>query len=95
MSPEHSQYLTDLDRGGWKSPTDFVVEAVIQMYLVFHALLTQAYESKDLAKTNQKSVLLCLFNERLKVSGELEGECICAIQISELLKPAQPTLANI
>ena len=95
MSPDHCQYLIDLDRGGLKWPTDLLVEAVTQMFSVFQAILSKEFEPKFLGLTNQKSVLLCLFNERLKTSGVLEGECVCGLDISELLKPASSIVANV
>ena len=95
MPPDHCEYLMDLDRGGLKWPTDLLVEDVTQTFRVFQCILTEEYESQLLASGNQKSVLLCLFNERLKICGILEGECICGLNISELLKPAQPIVANI
>jgi hypothetical protein len=95
MSPESCEYLMDLDRGGLKWPTDLLVEAVTEMYFVFQSVLTQEFESKFLACSNQKSVLLVLFQERLQYCSLLEGESCCGLEIRELLKPAMPIVANI
>lgn len=52
------QYLSAISRGGLKWPTDFLVEVVTQVFIVFRIIVSQDYESKFLALSNQKTVLL-------------------------------------
>jgi hypothetical protein len=69
-------YLWDLDRGGLKWPTDFLVEVVTQVYLVFRCIVSPVYEAKFLEQSNNKSIIVGLSMERLQMLGLLEGECI-------------------
>ena len=49
--------LSDICREGLKWPTDFLVEVVPQVFIVFRKIVSKDYESKFLAVSYQKSVL--------------------------------------
>jgi len=51
------QYLSDISRGGLKWPTDFLVEVVTQVFIVFRIIVSKDYESKFLALFSQKQFL--------------------------------------
>lgn len=88
-------YLWDLDRGGLKWPTDWLVEIVTQVYLVFQCIVSPVYETKFLEQPNNKAIIVGLSMERIKMLGLLEGECICGTPLCNLVKHAVSILSNI
>jgi hypothetical protein len=92
---DQTSYIADLDRGGLKWPTDLLVEAVTQMFLVFRCVISSTYEQQFLFANNQRSLLIQLFSNRLADCGLLEGKCICGKTICDLLTISMKTVANI
>jgi len=69
-------YLISISRGSLKWPTDFLVEVITQVYIVFKT--TVADESKFLSNiSHQKSRLMNLCINRLSKVGTSVGECAC------------------
>jgi hypothetical protein len=79
-------YLAEIDRGGLRWPTDFLLEAVTQVSVVFQALISKDFENKFLTVSNQRSLLRILSIERLIESGVVVGECSCGVQMVDLAK---------
>ena len=46
---EQTTYLADIDRGGLKWPSDLLVEAVTQMFLIFKCIIPEQFEAKFLS----------------------------------------------
>ena len=92
---EQTTYLADIDRGGLKWPSDLLVEAVTQMFLIFKCIISEQFEAKFLSLGNHRSVLFELFTMRLNVCGLLEGKCICGVSLSQLLALTMSAVANI
>ena len=84
LSSTDFTYLSDIDRGGLKWPTDFLLEVVTQVFLVFRVIVSKDYESKFLMCNNQKSVLQKLAAERLTDCGTTAGECSCGTTMQKL-----------
>lgn len=92
---EQNSYLTSIDRGGLKWPTEFLVECVSQMLLVFKCVISEKFEALFLSLSNHKSVLIELFKERLNGCCMLEGKCVCGVTISCLMTHTTQIVANI
>jgi hypothetical protein len=91
-------YLSDLDRGGlrWaRWPTDFLLEVVTQVFLVFRVIVSKDYEVQFLTCSNQKSVLQQLATERLIDCGTTVGECTCGTTMHKLANMTMSYIINI
>ena len=88
-------YLSELDRGGLKFPTDFLLEIVTQAFLTFRLVVSKDYESKFLNVNNQKACLSMLILEKLKNCGITDGECTCGISMLALAEMTLSHLCNI
>jgi len=89
------QYLRDISRGGLNWPTDFSVEVVTQVFIVFRIIVSKDYESKFLAASNQKTILMKLSVERLMACGAVVGECTCGRSMLSLAEMALSSTCNI
>jgi len=89
------QYLSDISRGGLKWPTDFLVEVVTQVFIVFRIIVSKDYESRFLAVSYQKTVLMKLSVERLIACGVVVGECTCGASMLRLAEMALSSTCNI
>jgi hypothetical protein len=88
-------YLSDLDRGGLRWPTDFLLEVVTQVFLVFRVIVSKDYEVQFLTCNNQKSVLQQLATERLIDCGTTVGECTCGTTMHKLANMTMSYIINI
>jgi len=88
-------YLADIDRGGLKWPTDFLVGIVNELFRVFSCLLSKDYEEKFLKVTNQKKCFLQLSLERLLYCDLNNTDCECGQTTMQLCKLCMGTVANI
>ena len=88
-------YLSDLDRGGLKWPTDFLLEIITQVYLGFRVVVSKDYETRFLTCSKQKSVLHKLANERLIDCGTIVGECTCGTIMQKLAYRTLSYIINI
>ena len=88
-------YLAELDRGGLRWPTDFLIEVITQVFLVFQVLISKDYEAKFLCVGNQRAVLRDLSIERLTECGAVMGECSCGTKMIDLAKRCLPYITNI
>jgi hypothetical protein len=79
ISKTNFAYLAEIDRGGLRWPTDFLLEVVTQVFVVFQALTSKDYENKFLTVSNQRSLLRILSTERLIECGVVVGECSCGV----------------
>jgi hypothetical protein len=89
------QYLSDVDRGGLKWPTDCLVEIITQVFLVFRVIVSKEYEASFVSVANQKSVLCHLAIERLRACGTVVGECVCGTTLLKLAQMCLSATSNI
>lgn len=95
-SDKIKQYLSFVDSGGLKWPTDFVIQVVIQTYLIFIKLITQKYEDVFLGCENQKFVLEQLTFEKLALMADIpEVQCLCENNTEVLTKKCLSISSNI
>jgi hypothetical protein len=95
ISSANFSYLAEIDRGGLRWPTDFLLEVVTQVFVVIQALISKDFETKFLAVNNQKSLLRSLSMERLIECGTVVGECSCGVQMTDLAKMCLSYIVNI
>lgn len=88
-------YLAEINRGGLSWPTDFLVEIVAQVYLVFQVLISKQYETQFIACTSQKSVLSVLSLDRVIEFGTVAGECTCGTKMIDIAKLCLSYVSNI
>lgn len=88
-------YLSDLDRGGLRWPTDLLLEIVTQVFLVFRVIVSKEYEAHFLTSNKQKTVLQKLATERLIDCGTTVGECTCGTTMQKLADMAVSYIVNI
>lgn len=88
-------YLAELDRGGLRWPTDFLLEVVTQVFLVFQAVISEDFEKHFLTVDNQRSLLRSLSMERLIECGAIVGECSCGVKMVDLAKICLSYITNI
>jgi hypothetical protein len=62
-------HLAEIDCGGLRWPTDFLLEVVTQVSVVFQALISKDFENKFVTVSNQRSLLRILSIERLIECG--------------------------
>jgi hypothetical protein len=74
-------YIAEIDRGGLRWPTDFLLQVVTQVFVVFQALISKHFGNNFLTVSNQRSLLRSLSIERLIVR-----ECSCGVQWVHLAK---------
>jgi hypothetical protein len=84
-----------IDRGGLRLPTDFLLEIVTQVFVVFQALISKDFENNFLTVSNQRSLLRSLSIERLIECGVVVGECSCGVQMVHLAKICLSYIVNI
>ena len=84
-------YLSDIDRGGLRWPTDFLLEIVTQVYLLFRVIVSKDYEGQFLMCKKQKSVLQNLTTERLVD----RGTTVCSCGSTTMQKLANMTLSYV
>jgi hypothetical protein len=88
-------YLAEIDRGGLRWPTDFLLEVVTQVFVVFQAVISKDFENNFLTVSNQRSLLRSLSIERLIECGVVVGECSCGVQMVDLAKICLSYIVNI
>lgn len=70
-----TKYILDLDRGGLKWPTEFLMEVVTQVFCLFRVLVSEEFESVFLIQHNQRQTFVKLAIEHLKCQKFTEGYC--------------------
>jgi len=84
---EDFEYLVSISRGGLKWPTDFLVEVITQVYIVFKTIVVDESKFKNPFLSNvsrQKSLLMKLCIDRLSQAVTCVGECACATTMERL-----------
>lgn len=90
------EYFSFINRGGLKWPTEFVIQVVIQTYIIFLKLISERYEDAFLSCKNQKFVLEQLTFEKLDLISEIpELQCVCDNNTKILAKKCLSIVSNI
>jgi len=95
---EDFEYLVSISRGGLKWPTDFLVEVITQVYIVFKTIVADESKFRNLFLSNishQKSLLMKLCITRLSEVGTNVGECACGTTMQRLSELCLPHACNI
>jgi hypothetical protein len=95
LSSADFSYLFELDRGGLRWPTDFLLEIVTQVFLVFRVIVSKDFEAHCLTCDKQKLVLQKLALERLIDCGTIVGECTCGKTMLTLADMSLSYIINI
>jgi hypothetical protein len=88
-------YLSEIVHGELCWPTDFLLEVVTQVFVVFQALISKDFETNFLTVNNQRSLLRSLSVERLIECGVVVGECTCGVQMVHLAEICLSDIVNI
>ena len=95
MATDKYSYLLDLDRGGLKWPTEFLLEVVIQVFCLFRVLVSEEFEPMFLRQQNQRQTLIKLSVEHLMRQKLAAGECECGCSTLTLVEHTLTYLSNI
>ena len=66
-----------------------------QVFVVFRVIVSNEYESKFLAASNQKAVLMKLSTKRLITCGAVLGECTCGTSMLTLAEMSLSSTCNV
>jgi len=95
---EDFEYLVSISRGGLKWPTDFLVEVITQVYVVFKTIVSDEAKFKNSFMSNvarQKPLLMKLCISRLLEVGTTVGECACGTTMQRLSELCLSPACNI
>ena len=94
MSEDVSEYLTVVDRGGLKWPTDFTVNLCTNTYLLFRGMVSQ-HEKEFLECENQRATLMsCAYAFSARNHDEDET-CSCSRSLGSVMKLCLRSFSNI
>jgi hypothetical protein len=94
---EQYSYLLDIDRGGLKWLTEYLIAIVMQVFFVFQCVMSEKYKSKLLVLSDHKSFIVSLCLERLMLLELLTSECICVCGTSmkRIIESAVGIVVNV
>ena len=85
-------YIEILNRGGLKWPTQFLIDIVSDVFVVFNCLISQKYENEFLSVTNQRDLVVRI---SLDFINHSDNTCECGNATSKLLYRSVFIAANI
>lgn len=88
-------YFTELNRGGLKRPSIFMITLCENMYRLFQVLISDKYESEFLKLSNQRKAFITLGVQLSEIVCDLDQICQCGLTFKILVKKCIKIMSNI